>query len=241
MPDQIFEHPRLAAIYDALDPIRDDLDPYIAMVEEFGARTVIDLGCGTGVLALLLAARGLDVVGVDPAGSSLDVARSKPGGTGVRWIHGDATALHGETVDLVLMTGNAAQAIVTDQEWATMLTGVHACLAPGGRFVFETRDPAREGWCAWTESQSRRTTSIEGQGDVESWVELLDVELPLVSFRWTFRFLVDGQLLTSDSVLRFRTREEVRGDLEECGFHLEHVRDAPDRPGRELVFIARAA
>ena len=36
------------------------------MVEEFGARSVIDLGCGTGLLARQLAARGVTVAGVDP-------------------------------------------------------------------------------------------------------------------------------------------------------------------------------
>ncbi len=239
MPDQIFEHPRLAAIYDALDPTRDDLDPYLAVVEEFGARRVADLGCGTGVLALLLAGKGLDVVGVDPAGSSLDVARSTPGATDIRWIHGDASALPREEADVVLMTGNAAQAVVTDGDWAVLLDGVHAALVPGGRFVFETRVPARKGWRAWTKTRSRRTTFIEGHGDVESWVELLAVEPPLVSFRWTFHFLEDGQVLTSDSTLRFRDRDEISRDLRRRGFGVEDVRDAPDRPGREFVFIAR--
>lgn len=48
------------------------------MVEEFGARSVIDLGCGTGTFALMLAELGVKVIGVNPAGASLDVARAKP-------------------------------------------------------------------------------------------------------------------------------------------------------------------
>ena len=93
MSDPVFHEPRLAAIYDALDPDRSDLDAYLAMINEFGARSVLDLGCGTGVFALLLAERGLEVVGVDPAGASLDVARAKPGAERVTWIHGDASAI----------------------------------------------------------------------------------------------------------------------------------------------------
>ena len=71
MPDDIFEHPRLVAIYDTLDPDRSDLDVYVAIAGELGASRVLDVGCGTGTFALLLAERGLEVIGVDPAGRSL--------------------------------------------------------------------------------------------------------------------------------------------------------------------------
>ena len=93
MADNAFEQPRLAAIYDALDPDRSDLEAYVAIAEELGARRVVDIGCGTGTFALMLAERGLDVTAVDPAGAMLDVAQAKPGAERVRWIHGDAAAL----------------------------------------------------------------------------------------------------------------------------------------------------
>lgn len=67
----------------------------------------------------------------------------------------------------------------------------------------------------------------------------LGVEGQSVSFRWTCVFAADGQVLTSDSTLRFREREEVGAELVAAGFVVEDVRDAPDRPGRELVFVAR--
>ena len=79
MVDDIFEHPRLVAVYDALDPDRSDLEVYVEIVHELGAESVLDIGCGTGTFALLLADRGLQVIGVDPAAGSLDVARAKPG------------------------------------------------------------------------------------------------------------------------------------------------------------------
>lgn len=62
---------------------------------------------------------------------------------------------------------------------------------------------------------------------------------PLVTYRWTYVFAADGTVLTSDSVLRFRERGEVETDLTAHGYVLEDVRDAPDRPSRELVFVAR--
>jgi hypothetical protein len=51
----------------------------------------------------------------------------------------------------------------------------------------------------------------------------------------------DGAVLTSDSTLRFRSREELADSLAAAGLAVEEVRDAPDRPGREFVFIARRA
>ena len=238
MADEIFEHPRLAAIYDALDPDRGDLDVYLAIVDELGGGRVLDLGCGTGTFALLLADEGFEVTAADPAKASLDVARAKPGAERVRWLHGDATALPPLDVDVATMTGNVAQAIVDQRAWDGTLRGVHSALRPGGQLVFETRDPAHRAWQEWNRDASHRVTEIAGVGAVESWVELTDVSLPLVGFRWTYVF-PGGEVLTSDSTLRFRERDEVEADLVEHGYVVDDVRDAPDRPGRELVFLAR--
>lgn len=239
MADECFGHPRLAAIYDPLDPDRHDLDAYVAIAEEFGAHRVLDLGCGTGVLALLLAGRGIEVVGVDPARASVDVARAKPGGERVRWICGDATALPPLRVDLVTMTANVVQQITDPRAWRETLEGARAALRPGGHLVFETRDPARRAWQEWTREHSHSVTDIPGTGSVETWVDLVAVRPPLVTFRWTYRFAADGEVLTSTSTLRFRERAEVERDLTAHGFTVEDVRDAPDRPGKEFVFLAR--
>ena len=74
-----FDDPRIAGVYDTFDSDRTDLDAYLAIVSELGASRVLDLGCGTGTLAIMLASSGLDVVALDPARAMLDVARAKPG------------------------------------------------------------------------------------------------------------------------------------------------------------------
>ena len=202
MADDIFEHPRLIAIYDALDPDRSDLDVYVTIAEGLGVRRVLDLGCGTGTFALLISDRGFEVIGVDPAGGSLNVARAKPGSNRVHWIHGDATTLPPMQVDLVTMTGNVAQAIVDPLDWQGTLHGVYDALRPGGHLVFETRDPAYRAWREWNRAESHSTTEIQGVGAVESWVDVAEVSGPLVRFRWTWVFASDQEVLTSDSTLR---------------------------------------
>jgi ubiquinone/menaquinone biosynthesis C-methylase UbiE len=236
--DALFEEPRLAEIYDPLDPDRSDLATYLALVEEFAARSVLDIGCGTGTFACLLAKRGIEVVAVDPAAASLEVARVKPGATRVRWLHGDATALPPLQVDLATMTGNVAQVFVTDVEWASTLSRARAAMRPGGRLVFETRDPKHRAWLEWDREHSSTRTVIPNVGEVEAWVEVTDVTGDLVSFRSTFVFQSDGEVMTSESTLRFRDRDEIVGSLQSADLVVEEVRDAPDRPGHELVFIA---
>jgi ubiquinone/menaquinone biosynthesis C-methylase UbiE len=210
------------------------------MVDEFGARSVLDLGCGTGVFALMLAERGIEVTGVEPATAMLDVARAKPGAERVRWIHGDASAIPEDVaVDMVTMTANVAQVFLTDDDWPATLAVCHRALRPGGRLVFESRDPHRRAWEEWTEDRTRSTTDIPGVGRVTDWVQVTAVDGPLVTFESPNVFESDGTVITSVSTLRFRSREELEASLVEAGFVVDEVRDALDRPGRELVFVAR--
>ncbi|TJZ44574.1 class I SAM-dependent methyltransferase [Streptomyces piniterrae] len=183
--------------------------------------------------------RGIEVVGVDPARASIDVARAKPGGDRVRWLCGDATVLPPLEVDLVTMTANVAQEIVTPLTWQRTLTEAYQALRPGGHLVFETRDPSRRAWAEWNREASHRVVEVPDVGTVESWVELVEVDEPLVTFRGHYVFAADGRVLTSDSTLRFRDRQEAEADLVGHGYVLQEVRGAPDRPGKEFVFVAR--
>ena len=130
---------------------------------------------------------------------------------------GDASALPPLKVDLVTMTGNVAQAITDPQAWEAALRTVYGSLRPNGHLVFETRDPAFRGWQEWTPDRTRQVANIENVGEVEKSTELIDVALPLVSFRATFLFRASGDVLASDSTLRFRQRAEVEEQLRAAG------------------------
>lgn len=237
-PDAIFSDPRLAACYDTFENGRADLDHYEAILAELGARTVVDVGCGTGVLALLLAGRGVAVTGVDPAGAMLEVARAKQGAAQVRWVHGTAEDLPDHLrADLAVMTGNVAQVFLTDEDWLGTLRALHDVLAPGGHLVFETRVPERRAWEEWA-GQGSSTYRLEGVGEVRDEFRLLHVEEPFVTFS-ADNTLPDGTVVPSRSTLIFRSMPELERTLAEAGFSIEEVRDAPDRPGREWVVIAR--
>ncbi|HSZ43047.1 MAG TPA: class I SAM-dependent methyltransferase [Trebonia sp.] len=239
MADDGFENPRLAALYDPLDPDRSDLAVYAGMAAEFGARSVLDIGCGTGTLCCVLACLGFDVVGLEPALASLEIARSKPYADRVRWVQGTVASLAPSLrVDLVTMTANVAQVFLTEPSWESVLAAANAALRPGGRLVFETRNPARAAWRSWDRAHTFVRADVAGVGGVTTWQDLLDVDGECVTFRSTTTFDSDGATLTSDSTLRFRTGDAVSESLSAAGFTVDEIRDAPDRPGRELVFVA---
>jgi ubiquinone/menaquinone biosynthesis C-methylase UbiE len=239
--DDVFEHPRLAEIYDAVDGDRADLAAYVALADEVGARSILDVGCGTGTLACMLAERERTVVAVDPAAASLAVARRKPHADRVQWVEGTASELPAIESDLVTMTGNVAQVFLTDDEWLDVLRCARRALRPSGHLAFEARRPEARAWTGWTKRQTERRVPIGTDAWVCTWIDLISADLPFVSFRHVFRFEHEDEVLTSTSTLRFRTHDEIARALAMAGFTIDDVREAPDRPGLEHVFIATRA
>lgn len=237
MPDLIFENPKLAAIYDDFDGQRDDLGPYLAIAKELKARSVLDVGCGTGSFASLLCGQGFDVVGVDPAQASLDIARTKPHADKITWIWGSTADLPDLNVDLAVMTGNVAQVFLSDEDWLENLKSIRKVLNAGGHLVFEARNPEKKAWLNWTLERTRQRLNVPGIGFVEGSCNVTHVSDELIGFRWTYIFESDGSVLSSDSMLRFRSKAALEQSLEEAGYVVEDIRDAPDRPGQEFVFI----
>ena len=136
------------------------------------------------------------------------------------------------------MTGNVAQVFLTDGS-GTQLCGARMPRS-GPAAAWSSRPAIRPAGVAGLES--RRLVSradVPGVGVVQSWAEVSGIRGDLVSFRSVFVFEADGATLTSELTLRFRRREEVADSLMAAGFVVDDLRDAPDRPGRELVFVAR--
>lgn len=159
------------------------------------------------------------------------------------WIHGDATSLPPLAADLAVMTGNVAQVFLTDDEWSETLRAIRNALRQGGHLVFEARRPERRAWEDWAAGPGPGPDlrDVPGIGAVEQRREVTEVAPPYVSFRHTYRFASDGTVLTSDSTLRFRSRDELEESLTGNGFKTLDVRQAPDRPGLEYVFLAQRA
>lgn len=99
---------------------------------------VLDLGCGTGNIALRLAARGLDVTGVDLSPEMLDLARQKtPPGIAVRWVEASALELsdHFPPGSLDTITSVLLFSELSEAEQVETLRQCFSLLRPGGQLI----------------------------------------------------------------------------------------------------------
>ena len=123
------------ARFDALAAEGVDVHGEVHFVLAFFPASVLDAGCGTGRVALELARREVDVVGVDVDPSMLATARQRGGG--VRFEEADLTDPAfslGRTFDLVVMAGNVPLFTPPGTQ-AALVAGCARHLAAGGLLV----------------------------------------------------------------------------------------------------------
>ena len=243
-----YNQPELAVLYDAENGWDASDEFYCGLAERVGARTLLDLGCGTGILTRgILQAIGGSGVGVDPAAPMLEVARRNTTDERVEWIVGDARAIRlGRHFDLVLMTGHAFQHFLTEADQIALFRTVAAHLAPGGRFAFDSRNPAAKAWLEWVPAESRRVVETAAYGAVEIWNEASMNPDNILDVEEHYRILSDGRHLHSDFRLRFSPPEELWDGMMAAGLAVEHCYGDWDRrpfaPNqREIIVVARAA
>lgn len=246
MVDRLFADAYLAQIYDLWHPrsVRDDFDFYLPRI--VAAETVLDIGCGTGMLLSEARDRGHagELCGVDPAPGMLAVARRRGN---VEWVLGDATSADQlGPFDLVVMTGHAFQALVTDEALAEAMTSVRRALRPEGRFAFETRNPSARAWERWTPDNA---VTVAGPEGLEVRITTrVTVPFDGATLSFEHRFEGDDARLpqVSGSTLRFLNAGAVDDLLRGAGLRVEErygdfagAPFAADAP--EIVTIARVA
>ena len=217
--DALYQDPELAQFYDLENGWADDTRYCLASAR--GASSVLDLGCGTGLLAAALAAEGREVVGVDPAAAMLAIARKRPGGAGVRWVEADARDLRlRRHFDLIVLTGHAFQVFLSDQDQTALCRTIAAHLAPEGRFIFDSRNPIREEWRQWTPELSQRSFPHPDLGRIEAWNDVTQDEATGIVAYGTHYRTADGQVRSARSAIRFTTREAIAARISDAGLEV---------------------
>lgn len=210
---------RLVELYDIDNPAGPDLDYVRTLADEIGARSILDLGCGTGLVTVGLARPGRRVVGVDPSTTMLTYAADRPGGSGVTWLLGDSRDIPDGHVDLAVMTGNVSQHI-PDAAWERTLSDLHRSLHDGGVLTFESRNPRVRAWATWSGERTVRQTD---HGPLREWMEVDELQPGRVRLTAYNEFTDTGELVVEHVVLEFREREQIEQQLGEAGFEVVHL------------------
>jgi SAM-dependent methyltransferase len=129
----------VADAYDALYRAAFDTDGAVERLHALAeGGSILELGIGTGRLALPLAERGHEVVGVDASEEMLARLRAKPGAERLRLIHGDFEDVRlSERFGLVLITLNTLYALPDQESQVGCVLNASQHLRPGGTFVVE--------------------------------------------------------------------------------------------------------
>jgi len=111
-----------------------DVHGEATFVESLGPRSVLDAGCGTGRVAIELARRGMDVVGIDADPAMLAVARRRA--PELEWRLADLATLKlaPGSFDAAVLAGNVMIFLAPGTE-AAVVTNLAGALRPGGLMV----------------------------------------------------------------------------------------------------------
>ncbi len=134
---------RIADTYDEWFDRPDDTDSAVAFLADLAAPgPVLELGIGTGRIALPLTARGLDVCGIDASEAMVAKLRAKPGGDAIPVTIADfaGVGVEGEFA-LVFVVFNTFFGLLGQDEQVRCFENVAAHLLPGGRFVIDAFVP----------------------------------------------------------------------------------------------------
>ncbi len=232
-----------AALYDLLNPWGASDDFYLALVMEAGS--VLDVGCGTG--AVLRRARDAGhagrLCGVDPNRASLAIAQRRGD---IDWVASTAASMTFESeFDLAVMTGHAFQFLLDDDEVRASLAAIRRTLIDGGRFAFETRNPAARAWESWNPANATYVVDPAGRQvrvsyEVESVVDDLVTVTETTSDERGVRLRVGRvtlRFLDIDTLARFLATADFQIEAQYGGWSREPL----DTASAEIITVARVS
>jgi SAM-dependent methyltransferase len=202
----------IARLYDPWSrSVTEDVDFYVAEARKAGG-PVVELGVGTGRIAVPTALRGVGVIGVDSSAGMLDVCRRRAEEAGVTSLVdlrlGDLRRPPvDERVRLVTAPFRSLLHLWTDEERLQALSAAYGLLEEGGRFVFDVFAPSR---ADVEETHGRWLEREPGIWERADW----DLE------RRVLTLSVRGEAGETTMALAWMSPDEWRSLLEAAGFEV---------------------
>lgn len=180
---------RIAGVYDAWVGVPADTADTVEFLAGLAGRgPALELGIGTGRVALPLVARGVEVHGIDASVAMVSKLRRKPGGEAIPVTVGDFAdpGPPGGPYALVFVVFNTFFGLLSQDDQVRCFAGVAACLAPGGSFVIEAFVPDLTRF-----DRGQRVSALRVEGG------LVQLEVTLneraAQRNWTQHVMIDGE------------------------------------------------
>jgi len=226
----------IARLYDPWSrSVTEDVSFYVAEARRVAPGPVVELGVGTGRIAVPIAAEGISLIGVDSSPGMLEVCRERAENAGVTELVelrlGDLRAPPvSERVELAICPFRSYLHLRTDEERLGALRAARELLVPGGRLIFDVFAPGDDDIAETDGRWLEREPEIFERADWDTDTRTLTLS-------------VRGPSGEATMALAWLSAEEWRALLERAGFEVEALYGwfdrRPFRGGEDMVWIAR--
>ena len=226
----------IARLYDPWSrSVTEDVSFYVAEARRVAPGPVVELGVGTGRIAVPIAAEGISLIGVDSSPGMLEVCRERAENAGVAELVelrlGDLRAPPvSERVELAICPFRSYLHLRTDEERLEALRAARELLVPGGRLVFDVFAPGDDDIAETDGRWLEREPEIFERADWDTDTRTLTLS-------------VRGPSGEATMALAWLSAEEWRALLGRAGFEVEALYGwfdrRPFRGGEDMVWIAR--
>ena len=195
---------------------------YDSLLKRNGCRAVLEIGCGSGMLARRFMKNGYDYLGLDLFNEMLDIARKETGSE--RFIQCDMRNLTFKSqFDAVLITGRSLAYITENQGILDTLRGVYRALKPNGIFIFDIFEA---------------NGIFDNFNDFEQTIEHGDKKIKRISrlkknlqtgwtYDWHARYIIEQHDVISEyddkTTLRAFTKDEILLFLKLTAFNIKDI------------------
>lgn len=213
--------------YDLEDAGYVEDQPFIEQWAQALGSPVLDIACGTGTMALKLAAQGYQVIGIDIVPAMIDWAAQKAAAQNlsVEWLVGDARTFQlQKQFPFIYLIGNAFQHFLTRADHEALLARVREHLRPEGCFVFCTRNPAPQNILQARFSEPQKYIGDDGKQLISSEEQYYDAIAQIQHYTFQSKWLdAAGQQIkeqTTRTALRYIFPQEMEALLFYNGFQI---------------------
>jgi len=240
---------------DHRDHLTDDIQFYIDYAKSLNCSNILELGCGTGRVALALAKEGFNVTGLDLSNEMLDVFKKKLAAADdsiksrIEIVHGNMADFgFDKKFDLIIVPFRAFQCVTDDKDIENSLKCVKNHLTGEGIFIVNVFNPRidLETWCSPEAVQWERLDETTGNYVIKKWSQdKIDGEnrVMYITFIYEVKDKSGKVSIIEDKLkLKYHYEHQLQSAVEKSGLKISekfgwYDKTSVDEARRELIFV----